>query len=124
MITENLNVTAYIGETIHLPCQVANLGNRHVNWLRIKNGIPLTLTVGNHQFSRNMRYRVVRIDDPEQVESWNFEIRKVNYDDQGTYQCYIKLNHKEKIKANVNLVVKHPKGILFVLLPLKKINKF
>lgn len=111
MISENINITGYIGETIHLPCQVSNLGNRHVNWLRIKNEIPLTLTVGNHQFSRNMRYRVVRVSQPENVESWNFEIRKVNYEDQGLYQCYIKLNHKEKIKASVNVIVKHPKGI-------------
>ncbi|RMZ99618.1 kin of IRRE 2 [Brachionus plicatilis] len=109
MITENVNITAYMGETINLPCQVANLGNRHVNWLRIKNGIPLTLTVGYHQFSRNMRYRVIRVSDPANVESWNFEIRKVSFEDQGIYQCYIKLNSKEKIKANVNLIVKHIK---------------
>jgi hypothetical protein len=39
------------------------------------------------------------------VESWNFEIRKVSAEDQGLYECYIKLDSKHKIKANINLVV-------------------
>lgn len=114
MITGNVNITTYVGETVTLPCEVAYLGNYHVNWLRIKNNIPLTLTVGYQQFSRNMRYRVARVHDASnknKIESWNFEIRKVTHEDQGLYQCYIKLNSKHKIKANVNLIVKHENGI-------------
>ena len=109
MITGNENITAYVGETVTLPCEVASLGSHHVNWLRIKNNVPQTLTVGYQQFSRNMRYRVARIHDSNdlnKIESWNFEIRKVTHDDEGTYQCYVKLSPKHKIKANVNLIVK------------------
>lgn len=111
IITGNLNVTTYVGDTVMLPCEVENLGHHHVNWLKINGDIPLTLTVGYQQFSRNMRYRVARLhgNDPDRknrIESWNFEIRKVNYEDQGLYQCYIKLNPKQKLKASVYLTVK------------------
>ncbi|CAF0705353.1 unnamed protein product [Brachionus calyciflorus] len=112
MITGNVNITAFSGETVTLPCEVINLGNHHVNWLRIQNNIPQTLTVGYQQFSRNMRFRVARTHDSNEanrIESWNFEIRKVTLEDQGTYQCYIKLGPKHKIKANVNLIVTHHK---------------
>ena len=113
-----MNITAYVGDTILLPCQVSHLGNNHVNWLRIQDGLPTTLTVGYQQFSRNMRYRVTRVhhraasDSAKrpiasgQVESWNFEIRKASVEDQGLYECYIRINAKNKIKANIHLSVK------------------
>jgi hypothetical protein len=102
-----------------LPCEVEHLGHHHVNWLKIQGDIPQTLTVGYQQFSRNMRYRVARLHNNDKnknnrIESWNFEIRKVSYDDQGLYQCYIKLNSKQKIKANVYLIVKSEQGIYFI----------
>lgn len=116
MVTGNINITTYAGDTVTLPCQVAHLGNYHVNWLKIQNEIPMTLTVGYQQFSRNMRYRVARVNQREQshnknkVEFWNFEIRKVTHEDQGLYECYVKLNSKHKIKSNVYLEVKSEKG--------------
>jgi hypothetical protein len=111
ILTGNVNVTAYVGETTTLPCEVANLGGNHVNWLKFdENNTPITLTVGYHQFSRNMRFRVARIHDQKKVESWNFEIRKVSPEDQGMYECYIKLNSRHKTKANVYLTVKSEKG--------------
>jgi hypothetical protein len=117
MITGNINVTTFVGDTITLPCEVENLGRHHVNWLKIgAGGVPSTLTVGYHQFSRNMRYRVARLRSNNQeqnhpherrrIESWNFEIRKVQPTDQGLYQCYIKLNSKHKISAQVRLIVR------------------
>jgi hypothetical protein len=114
MLTGNLNVTTFIGETVVLPCKVENLGNFHVNWLKIQDNIPMTLTVGYQQFSRNMRYRVARIHDSSsshtnantpRTESWNFEIRKVAKQDEGLYECYVKLNSKHKIKSNIYLNV-------------------
>ena len=48
------------------------------------------------------------------IESWNFEIRKVTYDDHGLYECYIKLNSKQKLKANVYLIVKSEAGLCIV----------
>lgn len=108
IVTGNVNVTTFVGETVKLPCEITNLGSHHVNWLKIQNGIPITLTVGYQQFSRNLRYRVARTHDPNRktkVESWNFEIRRVTPEDQGVFECYIKLNSKHKIKANVYLEV-------------------
>jgi hypothetical protein len=146
VITGTVNVTAYIGDTATLPCEVANLGNHHVNWLKIERDSPITLTVGYHQFSRNMRFRVARVNHnhhhhqrhkqqnnqdetiavnnnqesalpatasssvPLRIESWNFEIRKVSPEDQGLYECYIKINSRHKTKANVYLTVKSEKG--------------
>lgn len=127
ILTGNINVTTFVGDTVILPCEVAHLGNYHVNWLKIHNNIPITLTVGYQQFSRNMRYRVTRLHDPNKknkIESWNFEIRKVTPEDSGVFECYIKLNPKHKIKANVNLIVKNEKGTLIKLkLYLIAINK-
>jgi hypothetical protein len=97
-----------VGETVVLPCKVSNLANHHVNWLKIKNGEPITLTVGYQQFSRNLRYRVTRINDShknDKTESWDFEIRRANLEDQGVFECYIKLNAKQKIKNNIFLNV-------------------
>lgn len=149
VITGTVNVTAYVGDTTTLPCDVVNLGNHHVNWLKIERNSPITLTVGYHQFSRNMRFRVARVHHhhhnhhrkyqashesiavpsdsnnnnndeisslstttptPVRVESWNFEIRKVLPEDQGLYECYIKLNPRLKTKANIYLTVKSEKG--------------
>lgn len=114
IVTGNINVTAYVGETATLPCEVENIGTHHVNWLKMdENNIPNTLTVGYHQFSRNMRFRVARTHEHKEhrkLESWNFEIRKVSLDDQGMYECYIKLNNRHKTKANVHLIVKSEKG--------------
>ena len=107
MLTDNVNITTYAGETITLPCELSSLGNYHVNWLKIKDGLPLVLTVGYQQFSRNMRYRVARVYDEENnVESWNFKIRKVTLQDSGLYECYVKLNNRHKIRAQINLDVK------------------
>lgn len=107
MLTQNLNITTFEGETVKLPCQLANLGNYHVNWLKVKDQVPLALTVGYQQFSRNMRYRVARVhDEANRVESWNFEIRRAQLEDSGFYECYVKLNQRHKIKANVFLDVK------------------
>ena len=143
IVTGHVNITTYIGDTVILPCEIANLGSYHVNWLRIQqpDNIPQTLTVGYQQFSRNMRYRVARVHkapspdstdfstlsglshhlegiknkeakEKKNIESWNFEIRKVAPEDQGLYECYIKANSKHKIKANINLIVKSEKGEL------------
>ena len=62
-----------------------------------------------------MRYRVARLhnkNEQNKVESWSFEIRKVVPEDQGLYQCYIKINPKQKVKANINLIVKSETGML------------
>ena len=115
ILTGNLNITAYIGDTVTLPCEVFNLGNNHVNWLKIKNDTPNTLTVGYQQFSRNLRYRVARFHEQShklKTESWNFEIRKLEPDDQGIYECYIRSSSKHKIKVNIRLTVKNEKGTL------------
>jgi hypothetical protein len=60
-----------------------------------------------------MRYRVMRVNDPNDsgnIESWNFEIRKINKDDEGLYQCYVKINQKYQININVYLEVLSEKG--------------
>lgn len=112
IVSGNVNVTSYVGDTVTLPCEVANLSKYHVIWLKFNENIPLTLTVGYEQFSRNMRYRVVRHQE-EPIEAWNFEIRKVTMDDKGLYECMIKINSKHKIRAFVNLEVKPAKEILY-----------
>ena len=89
--------------------------HHHVNWLKIENDTPITLTVGYHQFSRNMRYRVARLHNKNElnkVDSWSFEIRKIVPEDQGLYQCYIKINPTTKVQANIHLTVKSETGKL------------
>jgi hypothetical protein len=112
IISGNANITSYVGDTVTLPCEVANLAKHHVIWLKFNENIPLTLTVGYEQFSRNMRYRVVRHQE-EPIEAWNFEIRRVTMEDKGLYECMIKINSKHKIRAFVSLEVKPEKEILY-----------
>lgn len=119
ILTQSMNITAYVGDTVVLPCEIANLNNHHVMWIRLQEQqTPVTLTVGYQQFSRNMRYRVARVhrtvpknslfkpassieqdneaklstssaeidnENRVNIESWNFEIRKVSPEDQGLY---------------------------------------
>ena len=107
MLSTNINITTYAGETVKLPCELSDLGNYHVNWLKIENHFPQALTVGYQQFSRNMRYRVSRVHDAEtNIESWDFEIRRVNHEDQGMYECYVKLSPRHKLRAHVFLTVR------------------
>lgn len=54
--------------------------------------------------------RILDPNDSNNIESWNFEIRKVNKEDKGNYQCYIKTNQKHKIEANVYLDVLSENG--------------
>ena len=112
MLTENINITTYAGETINLPCELSNLGNYHVNWIKIHNHLPVALTVGYQQFSRNMRYRVARIvNEGQNTESWNFEIRRAQHSDSGLYECYVKVGQRHKIKAKIFLDVQRRKDI-------------
>ena len=55
-----------------------------------------------------MRYRVIRPNDRNDsstIEYWNFEIRKVSKEDEGLYQCHVKINQKYQIKIDVFLEV-------------------
>jgi hypothetical protein len=55
-----------------------------------------------------MRYRVIRPNDRNDsstIEYWNFEIRKVTKEDEGLYQCHVKINQKHQIKIDVFLEV-------------------
>lgn len=107
MLSNNINITTYSGETVKLPCELSDLGNYHVNWLKIRNNYPQALTVGYQQFSRNMRYRVSRVHDAEtNIESWDFEIRRVTHEDEGKYECYVKLSPRHKLRAHVYLSVR------------------
>lgn len=107
MLSNNINITTYSGETVKLPCELSNLGSYHVNWLKIRNNYPQALTVGYQQFSRNMRYRVSRVHDAEtNIESWDFEIRRVTHEDEGKYECYVKLSPRHKLRAHVYLTVR------------------
>jgi hypothetical protein len=114
-----MNMTGYESETVVLPCEVENLAEHHVIWMKIENDVPLTLTVGYQQFSRNMRYRVVRTtdqNDSSAIESWNFEIRKAAKEDAGLYECFVKINSKHKVKATIHLHILDGKGFFLYLL--------
>ncbi len=118
ILSGNINLTSYEGETVSLPCEISNLGDHPVIWMKIEKDIPLTLIVGYQQFSRNMRYRVVHTTDEKEtnkIESWNFEIRKVAQEDGGLYECFIKVNAKHKIKATIYLDVLDEKGNCWLL---------
>lgn len=107
MLTKNVNITTYEGETIKLPCELSNLGNYHVNWIKIEKYLPIALTVGYQQFSRNMRYRVARVSNhPKNIEEWNFIISRVTQKDSGLYECYVKVSNRLKVKAHINLDVR------------------
>ncbi|XP_026465014.1 zwei Ig domain protein zig-8-like [Ctenocephalides felis] len=95
------NVESSPGQTALLHCNVRNLGDRTVSWIR---GRDLhILTSGRLTFTADPRFSVSHT--PGDL-SWGLVVKKAKLEDSGRYECQV--NTDPKINYNVTLVVKEP----------------
>ncbi|XP_063873625.1 zwei Ig domain protein zig-8-like isoform X1 [Scylla paramamosain] len=79
-----VNHTAQVGATTYLHCQVRNLANKQVSWIRRRD--YHILTSGLHTYSRDARFSVVR---SEEADDWALRIRFLQKRDEGAYECQV-----------------------------------
>lgn len=96
--------TVKYGETVLIPCVIENRKQANVIWQYSKSKIPETLTVGYFYYRKDYRIRVIANTTIEKEESWNLEIRKVRFEDEGYYLCKV-MAEPQSLKRVVYLKV-------------------
>ena len=77
-------VEAVLGDDLLLHCQVENLGQHTVSWIRQKD--LQILTVGSHKFTTDQR---ISVKHNPRNEDFMLMIRLVSMEDLGQYECQI-----------------------------------
>ncbi|XP_053981458.1 hemicentin-1-like isoform X2 [Hylaeus volcanicus] len=95
------NVSAFVGQTVYLPCRVRNLGDKVVSWMRSKD--LHILTSGNTPFSSDARF------GPQHTpgsDAWTLRLNNARKGDSGKYECQV--NTEPKMMYAVQLSVRDP----------------
>ncbi|XP_017788885.1 PREDICTED: uncharacterized protein LOC108571378 [Habropoda laboriosa] len=95
------NVSAFVGQTVYLPCRVRNLGDKVVSWMRSKD--LHILTSGNALFSSDTRF------GPQHTpgsDAWTLRLDNARKTDSGKYECQV--NTEPKMMYAVQLSVRDP----------------
>ncbi|XP_076285073.1 zwei Ig domain protein zig-8 isoform X2 [Lasioglossum baleicum] len=93
------NVSAFVGQTVYLPCRVRNLGDKVVSWMRSKD--LHILTSGNTPFSSDTRF------GPQHTpgsDAWTLRLDNARMTDSGKYECQV--NTEPKMMYAVQLSVR------------------
>ncbi|XP_076643876.1 zwei Ig domain protein zig-8 isoform X2 [Halictus rubicundus] len=93
------NVSAFVGQTVYLPCRVRNLGDKVVSWMRSKD--LHILTSGNTPFSSDTRF------GPQHTpgsDAWTLRLDNARKTDSGKYECQV--NTEPKMMYAVQLSVR------------------
>ncbi|CAL8126027.1 unnamed protein product [Orchesella dallaii] len=78
------NVTALLGKTAYLTCQVKNLGDKTVSWVRHRD-IHL-LTVGRYTYTTDQRFRALLQPNSD---DYMLQIKYPQHRDAGIYECQV-----------------------------------
>jgi len=78
------NITVRVGETVHLPCRVRQVGTNTVAWVRNKDSS--ILAIDEDTIIQDSRFFVVKSEDREE---WMLIIKTVSVADDGAYECQI-----------------------------------
>ncbi|XP_034178786.1 lachesin isoform X1 [Osmia lignaria lignaria] len=95
------NVSAFVGQTVYLPCRVRNLGDKVVSWMRSKD--LHILTSGTTLFSSDARF------GPQHTpgsDAWTLRLDNARKTDSGKYECQV--NAEPKMMYVVQLSVRDP----------------
>ncbi|KAG7206661.1 hypothetical protein KM043_000337 [Ampulex compressa] len=95
------NVSAFVGQTVYLPCRVRNLGDKVVSWMRSKD--LHILTSADFAFSSDKRF------GPQHTpgsDAWTLRLDSARKTDSGKYECQV--NTEPKIMYAVQLSVRDP----------------
>ncbi|XP_076064557.1 opioid-binding protein/cell adhesion molecule-like isoform X2 [Oratosquilla oratoria] len=78
------NQTVQVGSTAFLHCQVLNLADKKVSWIRRRD--YHVLTSGLIPYAQDERFSVVRAEDSD---DWALQIKFVQERDAGAYECQV-----------------------------------
>lgn len=92
------NITAVVGQEVHLRCKVKNPGERTVSWMR-KRDLHI-LTSGIHTYTGDGRFSVRH---PLNSDDWDLRIEYAQKRDAGVYECQV--NTEPKINMAIMLNV-------------------
>ncbi|XP_067207555.1 zwei Ig domain protein zig-8-like isoform X1 [Linepithema humile] len=95
------NVSAFIGQTLYLPCRVRKLGDKVVSWMRSKD--LHVLTVADLLFSSDPRFGLQHTPGSD---AWTLRLDDARKTDSGKYECQV--NTEPKIMYAVQLSVRDP----------------
>ncbi|XP_063978540.1 zwei Ig domain protein zig-8-like isoform X1 [Diachasmimorpha longicaudata] len=95
------NVTAFVGQTVYLPCRVRNLGDKVVSWMRSKD--LHILTSSEFTFSSDSRFTPEHVPESD---AWTLRLLEAKKTDSGGYECQV--NTEPKIMYKVELTVRDP----------------
>ncbi|XP_018017578.2 zwei Ig domain protein zig-8 [Hyalella azteca] len=95
-----LNFTVHKNSAAYLPCEVRQLGDKKVSWVRAKKEDSDILTVGQYTFVNDERFSVFKSDD-----TWTLVIKYVQARDSGVYECQISTEPKMALRFRLNVIV-------------------
>jgi hypothetical protein len=109
ILTRSHNQTLNLSETAILTCQVTNLTNHHVTWLKYDRSTStfLPLTVGEEVFLADRRYSVSYYSISSNTSYWNLEIYNTQLSDEGIYECKIS-NRRRSVSVKIHLHIQIP----------------
>jgi len=97
------NITVRVGETVHMPCRVRQVGTNTVAWVR--NRDSSILAIEEDTIVQDSRFFVVKSEDRGE---WMLIIKTVKTEDNGVYECQIstqvKMSHFVYLKVLVPTV--------------------
>eukprot|EP00094_Tigriopus_californicus_P006670 TCALIF_06422-PA protein Name:"Similar to Lac Lachesin (Drosophila melanogaster)" AED:0.14 eAED:0.14 QI:0/0.87/0.66/0.88/0.87/1/9/0/429 len=93
------NMTVAIGRDVDLDCQVKNVGEYKVGWMKAEDQTVLTLH--KRVITHNSRIRVTH----DEHRTWTLKIVQVQLEDQGCYMCQINTAVMMKQSGCLNVLV-------------------
>ncbi|XP_032289822.1 mucin-22 isoform X2 [Drosophila virilis] len=98
-----LNITAQMGNHAYMPCQIHRLSEKPVSWVRLRDGH--IISVDESTFIADERFQ--SIYQEENDYTWSLQIKYVDVNDAGWYEC--QMATEPKLSAKVHLEVVTPK---------------
>lgn len=95
-----INVTAQQEKVAYLHCQVRQLGNKTVSWVRHRD--LHILTVGRYTYISDQRFQAYHLANSD---DWTLQIRYTQSRDAGIYECQVSTVPKKSLLINLNVVV-------------------
>lgn len=83
------SITALAGQTVYLPCSVANLRDKVVSWIRTRD--LHILTSGIAIYTSDARFEVLH---KPHTDAWNLRIMGAQLRDEGKYECQVNTDPK------------------------------
>ncbi|XP_074603447.1 zwei Ig domain protein zig-8-like [Brevipalpus obovatus] len=93
------NVTAQLGKTAQLHCRIRQLANRTVSWVRQRD--LHILTAGQYTYTSDQRFSCIHL---ENSDDWTLEIKYVQKDDAGVYECQVNTEPKMSLSIRLSIV--------------------